>query len=237
MIPRQLEPEVMDTREEAIDYDAMDHSEVNQQFTESVLPFITASQQQQVSAGYTQPLRILDLGTGTALIPIEICQRVSQLQIIATDLAAEMLKVAQLNIQGAGLNESILLEHTDAKQLPCENQSFAGVISNSLIHHIPEPQSVFTEIKRVLKPGGFLFLRDLLRPDSPAALDRLVTLYATDANPHQRQMLRDSLHAALTLDEVRTLLHSCNWPVSAAQVTSDRHWTVSISDSSILTRA
>lgn len=229
MIPRQLEPEVMDTREEAIDYDAMDHSEVNRLFAESLLPVITACQQQQQAiAGNMQPLQILDLGTGTALIPIEICHRISNLTIIATDLAAEMLNVAQQNIQRAGLNESILLEHTDAKQLPCEDQNFDGVISNSLIHHIPEPQSVFAEIKRVLKPGGFLFLRDLLRPDSQAELDRLVTLYAADENPHQRQMFHDSLHAALTLDEVRALLHYCHWPEAAVQITSDRHWTVSL---------
>ena len=208
---RELEPEVMDTREEAIDYDAMDHSEVNRQFAACVLPVITARQQQQASTGDSQPLQILDLGTGTALIPIEICQRVSQLQIIAADLAAEMLMVAQQNIQRAGLDKSILLEHADAKLLPCKDQSFDGVISNSLIHHIPEPQSVFTEIKRVIKPGGFLFVRDLLRPDSLAELDRL-----------------DSLHAALTLAEVKALLHRCHWPVAAVQQTSDRHWTISL---------
>ncbi|MCA9004524.1 MAG: class I SAM-dependent methyltransferase [Planctomycetaceae bacterium] len=223
MIPRQLEPEVMDTREEAVNYDTMDHSEVNRLFAESLLPVITGCRHDQ-----TQTLKILDLGTGTALIPIEICRRIPHLQIIATDLAAEMLKVAQQNIQRAGLSESIFLEHADAKQLPCENQSIDGVISNSLIHHIPEPQSVFAEIKRVLKPGGFLFLRDLLRPDSKAELDRLVTLYAADENPHQRQMFQDSLHAALTRDEVRALLHSCHWPEAAVQITSDRHWTVSL---------
>ena len=228
MIPRQLEPEVMDTRAEAVDYDAMDHSEVNRQFAESLLPLLTACQQQQASAGNTQPIRLLDLGTGTALIPIEICQRISLLQIIATDLAAEMLKVAQQNIQRAGLDKSILLEHADAKLLPCENQSFDGVISNSLIHHIPEPQLVFAEIKRVIKPGGFLFLRDLLRPDSHAELDRLVTLYAADANSHQRQMFQASLHAALTLHEVKALLQHCDWPEAAVQITSDRHWTVSL---------
>ncbi|QDT94315.1 Demethylrebeccamycin-D-glucose O-methyltransferase [Gimesia algae] len=228
MIPRQLEPEVMDTREEAVDYDAMDHSEVNQQFAASLLPLIIACQQQQTIAGNTQPIRILDLGTGTALIPIEICRHIPQLQIIATDLAAEMLKIAQQNIQRAGLAETILLEHADAKQLPCENQSFDGMICNSLIHHIPEPQSVFAEIKRVLKPGGFLFLRDLLRPDSLTELDRLVTCYAADANLHQRQMFQDSLHAALTLNEVRELLSSCDWTTTAAQITSDRHWTVSL---------
>ncbi|WP_417388003.1 class I SAM-dependent methyltransferase [Gimesia sp.] len=223
MIPRQLEPEVMDTREEAVNYDTMDHSEVNRLFAESLLPVIAGCQHHQM-----QTLKILDLGTGTALIPIEICQRIPHLQIIAADLAAEMLKVAQQNIQRAGLSESIFLEHADAKQLPCENHSFDGVISNSLIHHIPEPQTVFAEIKRVLKPGGFLFLRDLLRPDSQAELNRLVTLYAADENPQQRQMFHDSLHAALTREEVRALLHSCHWPEAAVNITSDRHWTVSL---------
>jgi ubiquinone/menaquinone biosynthesis C-methylase UbiE len=224
MIPRLLEPEVMDTLEEAIDYNAMDHSEVNRLFAEEVLELVNlfdgASNQRQV--------RLLDLGTGTALIPIEVCRQNADIRVIATDLANEMLKLAEVNLQQAGREHVISLERADAKKLSYADQAFDGVISNSLIHHIPDPQRVFHEIIRVVKPGGFLFLRDLLRPDSQAELESLVETYARQAIPHQRQLFRDSLHAALTLNEVQGMLQECGLPTNVAKITSDRHWTVSL---------
>ena len=66
-----------------------------------------------------------------------------------------------------------------------------------------------------------------LRPESAAELDRLVALYAGDANAHQRQMFGESLHAALTLDEVRALAVSFGIAADCVQQTSDRHWTLS----------
>ncbi|QDV53792.1 class I SAM-dependent methyltransferase [Gimesia fumaroli] len=226
MIPRQLEPEVMDTREEAVDYNSMDHSDVNRLFADDVLELIAAQQANGGSDPDSKDMTILDLGTGTALIPIELCKRNERLKIVATDLATEMLRVAEVNLQQAQLRHLVTLERADAKQLPCADHCFDGVISNSLIHHVPEPESAFHEIVRVIKPGGFLLVRDLLRPDSSAELERLVELYAGEANPHQRQMFHDSLHAALTLEEVQVLLTASGLPPSTAQITSDRHWTI-----------
>jgi hypothetical protein len=65
----------------------------------------------------------------------------------------------------------------------------------------------------------------LLRPDDEATLNHLVEAYAAGANEHQRQMFADSLHAALSLDEVRTLIGSLGFGPETVQATSDRHWT------------
>ncbi|QDT30526.1 class I SAM-dependent methyltransferase [Gimesia panareensis] len=223
MLPRQLEPEVMDTREEAHEYNAMDNVAVNRLFADEVLSLIETAQPDS-----TARLTLIDPGTGTVLIPIEICSRNQQVQIIAADLATEMLKVAAENLRSAELTDRISLELADARQLPCADQSMDGVISNSLIHHLPEPLPILQEMLRVIKPGGFLFLRDLARPDSMADLESLVERYAAKETPHQRQLLHDSLHAALTLDEVRDLLTACGLPPASAQLTSDRHWTISL---------
>ncbi len=224
MIPRQLEPEVMDSQAEAIDYNSMDHSEVNQMFAEDLLEFVNTSD----IALYQGQISLLDLGTGTALIPIEVCQRNTDIKVVATDLAHEMLKLAEVNLQQAGLEHLISLERADAKNLSYADQTFDGVISNSLIHHIPAPQIVFHEIIRVVKPGGFLFLRDLLRPDSQTELEHLVEFYAGQANTHQRQLFHDSLQAALTLNEVQEMMQECDLPKNAVKISSDRPWTVSL---------
>lgn len=220
MIPRKLEPEVMDTVAEAVDYDSMDHSEVNRIFVDD---FLDAASQLSTVRTTT---RVLDLGTGTALIPIELCRRSSNWIVTAIDLAAEMLKVAERNIAAAGHGERIAVARADAKSLEFPDGAYEIVMSNSIVHHIPEPLQVMREMVRVLQPGGLLFVRDLLRPDSLAELERLVQQYAGQENAHQQQMFRDSLHAALTIAEVQELLAACDLPAESVQQTSDRHWTV-----------
>jgi hypothetical protein len=62
LLSRILEPEVMDTTEEARDYDSMDHSAVNRLFVEDFF---------RVFPRFQNP--VLDVGTGTAQIPIQFC--------------------------------------------------------------------------------------------------------------------------------------------------------------------
>lgn len=226
MLPRTLEPEVMETAAEAADYDAMDHSEVNRLFIDAFLRAAAGTSLEHKLRDAVDPPHILDVGTGTALIPIKLCQRGVHCHITAIDLSREMLKLADRNVATAGLESRIHPEYVDAKQMPWREGTFDAVISNSIIHHIPEPRSAVAKVLRVLKSGGLLFVRDLLRPDDAETLERLVQTYAGNENAHQQQMFRDSLHAALTLDEVRALLADFDVPAGWASQTSDRHWTV-----------
>src|SRR5262249_22343151 len=130
-------------------------------------------------------LRVLDVGTGTAQIPIEICRRRADLKITAIDLAAHMLQLGQRNVIREGLSSRIRLEQVDAKALPFKTATFDAVISNSIIHHIPEPLLSFREMVRMIGPTGALFVRDLLRPPDEKTLAELVGRYAGDANDHQ----------------------------------------------------
>jgi ubiquinone/menaquinone biosynthesis C-methylase UbiE len=212
-LPRVLEPELMDTAEEAADYDAMDHSEVNRRFVDDLLAAAPAEGD------------VLDLGTGTALIPIELCRRTEAYRIMAADAAVHMLEIARYNLETSGFTRQIQLTHVDAKQLPFPDGSFMMVMSNSIVHHIPDPGDVLREAVRVSEPGGYLFFRDLLRPPDDDTVRQLVDTYAGDANPHQRQMFDASLRAALRLEEIRELIEQLGFDPSTVQATSDRHWT------------
>jgi ubiquinone/menaquinone biosynthesis C-methylase UbiE len=222
MIPRILEPEVMDSESEAVEYNTMDHSQVNRVFVDDLL---VALGQRGPGSG-TDPVRILDVGTGTALIPIELCRRPGRWHVTAADLAQAMLAVAAQNIAAAGLAKQITPQLLDAKKLPFGDGHFEVVMTNSILHHIPDPRDCFAEMVRVVAPGGLLFVRDLLRPESKPELDWLVDLYASDASPSQREMFGASLHAALTLAEVRELIGPFDIPADCAKQTTDRHWTV-----------
>src|SRR5262245_12666607 len=208
MLARKLEPEVMDTLEEAVDYDCMDHAAVNRLFADDFLAF--GAERLPGNA----VCRVLDVGTGTAQIPVELAPRRNDLRITAIDLAAHMLQIAQRNVIQARLTSQIKLEQVDAKRLPWADGEFDAVVSNSIIHHIPEPRTALHEMVRVLRAGGTLFVRDLLRPPDLPTLEKLVSIYAGDANGHQRQMFHDSLHAALSLEEVRNLLSGAGLPPS-----------------------
>jgi len=100
------------------------------------------------------------------------------------------------------------------------------VVSNSLIHHLPDPPAAFQELARVVAPGGLLFVRDLFRPESQSEVDWLVNTYAAGATDRQRQLLGDSLRAALTLEEVRAATRGLPFSHVTLAATSDRHWTL-----------
>lgn len=212
-LSRVLEPEVMDSEPEAVAYDSMDHSVVNGAFVQDLL-----------AAGFAGG-DCLDLGTGTAQIPIELCRQSAEGRILALDAAVAMLDLARLNLELAGCTDRVELRHLDAKQLPFPDRSFGTVMSNSIVHHIPEPRAVLAEAVRVAAPEGLLFFRDLLRPDSKEQVQQLVEQYAGEADERQRALFEASLHAALDLAEIRQLVEELGFPPESVQATSDRHWT------------
>ncbi len=213
MMQRITEPEVMDSLQDALEYDSMDFLEVN-----------TAFAKRAIELGSPQGL-ILDAGTGTARIPILMGQMRPQWQIIGIDLAQSMLQVGQKNVEQARLQQQIKLEFVDAKKLPYLDSHFDMVVSNSLIHHLPNPLPFLTELKRVLKPNGAMFLRDLMRPNSLETLEEIVEREAGNCNDYQKGLFRDSLYAAFTLDEVNELMQQAGLVGVNVYQSSDRHWT------------
>ena len=216
MLPRILEPEVLDTAQDARDYDAMDHSHVNARFVTDFLAF----------HGTSRGGNYLDVGTGTARIPILLAKADENARIVALDLAEEMLVLARRNILEAGLESRVFPLLQDAKAIPRNDFEFEAVVSNSIIHHIPEPSYALSEMVRLTAPGGTLFLRDLERPENQESLDRLVQTYAGQESEEARSLFRNSLHAALTLDELTVLTNALGIPRSSVSRTSDRHWTL-----------
>lgn len=207
------EPEVMNTLEEAVEYDAMDFTAVN-----------TAFAQQAIELAPTIAT-VLDAGTGTARIPILIAQQRPHWQIYAIDLARSMLDIGRQNVVEANLQGQIHLEIVDAKQMPYQDEYFDLVLSNSLLHHLSDPLLFLREIKRVLKPNGGILLRDLLRPTCDRIVEEMVGAIGTEYSSHQKQLFRDSLKAAFTLEEIQQLIQEAGLEYLQVYQSSDRHWT------------
>ena len=213
MLVRRLEPEVMDSAQDADAYDAMDHRAVNVQFVDDLL------------AAFPEPRDVLDLGTGNARIPLELCRRVGTCRVMAADKSRAMLSLARYLIEIGGLRERIQLDYCDAKQMLYKNGMFDLVMCNGTLHHFADPAIVLRECWRVTAPGGGVFFRDLLRPDDESAVESLVAAYAGEATSNQQQMFRDSLCASLTVEEMRAQVANLGLDPLAVQITSDRHWT------------
>jgi ubiquinone/menaquinone biosynthesis C-methylase UbiE len=214
IVDRILEPEVMDTWLEATAYDAMDFVAVNTAFAEDAI------------ALDPDAVKVLDAGTGTARIPILMCQRRPQYLITAVDLAQSMLIVGQRNVEYAELAQRIRLERVDTKRMAYPDLEFDLVISNSLVHHLPDPLSFFQEVKRLVRPGGAILIRDLIRPDSDEIVNDLVDKIGAGYDAHQQQLFRDSLKAALTLAEVQDAIDRIGLGGVKLTQSSELHWSI-----------
>src|SRR6478672_6316079 len=147
MLERVLEPEFMDTPEEARDYDSMDHAEVNRRFVDNLFAALSAYRLHPTADN--PRFRLLDVGTGTAQITIELCRRADSINVVAVDAATHMLDLARRNIEFASLTSRIQVRQADAKHLPLAAAEFDAIISNSIIHHLPEPILCLKEAFRV----------------------------------------------------------------------------------------
>ena len=222
MLSRVLEPELMDTAEDASEYDTMDHAAVNTQFVTGLLTALklhVGLVASATSGARARPRRRHRANPHRAGPPRTQCShhRHRRGRKYARDRAQ--------NVAAVNLSHCIGLALADGKQLPFESGSFPIVISNSIIHHIADPQAVLAEAMRVTTGGGFLFHRDLARPTDEAQLQHLVETYAGNASPYQRKLFADSLGAALTFGEIRELVAGFGYSRDTVQLTSDRHWT------------
>ena len=212
---RILEPEVMDTAEDAEEYDAMDFLEPNTKFALAALDLV---------AGLESP-EILDIGTGTARIPILMAKRRRGLSILGVDLAHEMIRVAIDNVATAGVADAVRVQAMDAKHLRLPEGRYDLVMCNSTVHHLPDPVAGLKEIARVTKRGGAILVRDLARPATMDDAWAIVKRAAAGESRRQQQLFFDSLCAALTPAEVEAALSKAGLATLTVSMVSDRHWS------------
>jgi ubiquinone/menaquinone biosynthesis C-methylase UbiE len=105
--------------------------------------------------------KILDIATGTSLIPRKLMeQNVPGIKISGLDITEAMLRQAQRKIAAASFQDDIRLICGDAMALPYADGSFDVVVSGLASHHMDIPL-MLSEMRRVLKPGGLLSIIDV----------------------------------------------------------------------------
>ncbi len=214
---RELEPELMDSKAQAEAYANSDFSEPHNAFVTNfreIFPdFFTG--------------KVADLGCGTADITLRFAKAYTFSSLIGIDGSEEMLefgrqRIAQEHYRG----HSIGLVH---RMLPDHGQipgSFDAVISNSLLHHLPNGEILWTVATELALPEAPIFVVDLTRPATVAKAEELVTQHSEGAPELMKRDFYNSLLAAFRPEEVRVQLDKLGLTNFKIQIISDRHMMI-----------
>lgn len=216
MMKRVPEPELMNEPAQAAAYAAADFAEVNQAFVDRFLGLLPAP-----PTGH-----VIDLGCGPGDIAVRLCRAAPEVRVVGVDGAEEMLALAERAGAAAGLGDRLEWRHA---MLPgaCPERRFDAVISNSLLHHLPDGEILWSEIDAVAAPGAIVLVVDLMRPASSAAARAIVDQYSAGEPEVLRTDFYNSLLAAFTPAEVAAQLARFPRLASLAIDTiSDRHLAV-----------
>jgi malonyl-CoA O-methyltransferase len=130
-----------------------------------------------------EPAVVLDLGAGTGHASLALKRRFRSSQVVALDLAEGMLREA-------GRRQTLLRRFRrvcgHAAQLPLRDASVDLVFSNLMLQWCTDPDAVFRECRRVLRPGGLLTFTTF-GPDTLVELRRAWA--AADGHTHVNRFI------------------------------------------------
>jgi ubiquinone/menaquinone biosynthesis C-methylase UbiE len=150
--------------------------------------------------------RVLDIGTGSGRLAIELAKTGGNFQITGLDISENMLQKARENARLAGLADKIRFVPANAANLPFPDGSFDLVISYASLHHWLRPAAVFSEAQRVVKKGGAVIIRDNRRVYGNPFWETFIRLLSRFMNRRHRQNWPKAILASYTVPEVKAIL-------------------------------
>lgn len=126
-------------------------------------------------------MRLLDVGCGPGTITLDLADRVSPGPVIGVDRDAGIVSEAR-SLLDARPTSDVEFRTADAYSLDFDDESFDVVHAHQLLQHLTDPVAALVEMRRVLRPGGVLAVRDgdyggfVWAPSDPL-LDRWLELY------------------------------------------------------------
>jgi ubiquinone/menaquinone biosynthesis C-methylase UbiE len=208
------EPELMNDPAQALAYARADFEQPHNQFIEHFRAHFPA---------WPGTGHVLDLGCG----PGDICRRFARAfpntYIHGIDAAPAMLHIGREDLRAAQLDQRVELikGYLPGALLPREH--YDAVISNSLLHHLHDPQALWQSVLRHAVPDAPVFVMDLRRPASRDEAAALVDTYAAGEPEVLRMDFHNSLLAAYRVEEIATQLREAGIDWLHLQAFGDRH--------------
>ncbi|MFC2011264.1 class I SAM-dependent methyltransferase [Chloroflexota bacterium] len=163
---------------------------------------------------------VLDIGTGSGLLAIELCKaKSSHFDVIAIDISENMVRKAMENAKEAGVEDGIRFLLSTATALPFPDGSFDLVISYASLHHWLEPVTVFNEVKRVVKDSGRIIIRDNKRVYQNPFWKSVIWFISRFMSKKHRDNWSKAILASYTIPEVNEILSRSQ--LSNYQVSND----------------
>ncbi|HEU5075828.1 MAG TPA: class I SAM-dependent methyltransferase [Polyangiaceae bacterium] len=134
---------------------------------------------------------ILDVGCGTGRLLRQLRAALPRARLTGIDMSEAYVRHARSQLDGAAL-----VETGNAEALPYADQSFDAVVSVFMFHELPRRvrQRVFSEMVRVLKPGGVLVIEDAAQLSDSPELAAVLRQFPRDLHePFFAQYLDDPL--------------------------------------------
>ena len=210
------EPELMDDPEQARAYAGADFSEPHQAFVERFAQCFPRH----------RPRRVLDLGCGAADVTIRFARAYPRCDLTGVDGAPAMLALAREAITHVDLDHRVHLRAVRLPDMTLAQHVFDTVISNSLLHHLADPQVLWRAVADCAEPGAAVFIMDLRRPDTRARAGRLVQEYSGNEPEVLRRDFFNSLLAAYRPEEIAAQLARVNLSGLQVEAVGDRHVVV-----------
>jgi len=157
--------------------------------------------------GLNRPLRVLEVACGTARTGAQLLRALPEASFTGLDLSPYYLEVARDRV-GASKNAHFVVGN--AESMPFDDASFDAISCVYLFHELPRNarRKVWSEMRRVLRPGGCVVIEDSLQPADAGELDLLLDRFPEDMHePFYRDYLGDDL--AEGLEEAGLLVDGC----------------------------
>ena len=218
---RVPEPELMDDADQARAYAAADFTAGDQQTIALIRALVSET------ATGASPARVIDLGCGPGNITLRLGEVFPEAEVIGVDGADAMLKLARARASA----QDCRVQFLDFPLQRLNHSSLVGtadlIVSNSLLHHLHQPDLLWMLTRTLARPGCRVLHRDLRRPVSPAELDRLQRRHLPDAPQVLIDDFRASLAAAFEPEEVESQLRNAGLTRLTVVAEDDRYLVVS----------
>ena len=218
------EPDLMNEKAQARAYAQADFSEPHDKFVTLFKEYFSRGGKKSPEEALTG--EVLDLGCGPADVIVRFAKSFTRCSILAVDGADIMLDHAREAVTAAGLVDRITLQKVYLPDEPIKHVNYQAIISNSLLHHMKDPQHFWKVVNDYAKDGTFVFVMDLMRPRNEFGAKELVAEYASDEPEVLKQDFYNSLLAAYTIGEVEEQLERERLIELKVVPVSDRHMVI-----------